>query len=454
MKILIFAGPTISRQKILQHLDATILPPPCQGDILTALDEYSPQAIGIIDTAFPRSAWVSEVHYALRSGVAVYGAGAQGALRAVELQDYGMKGCGKIYHSFATEQQSDDAALLSSYIEQNGKFIKTSESLVNVLATVRSAHMAGMLDDGACNRLLQRAREVYWQERTWDHILLPELFASIEAYKKAADWVKDNPVDIQEQDAIELLQAIAGDRELLQRNTYTPADRYGILDQMYRRERKVQRKKGSAPSFSVAHHAAINHTEPLTINFNGMNRDIVAFFAERMDLEPTEEELDYEWIIFRHERSLDEKGLELWRRANDMTPEAMDELIKKNALCRKMHRWMIMKRGLAGDIGPFLDELKIRGEYPHFADSAATIESSKEKQKEKYQADFCRFSFEELLILREKRKKKPLPWPAPYNQASWVMGITKDELFCELRRESFHEEQMMAAIMTTLYDHD
>lgn len=452
MNILIFAGPTISAQEILQHLDAIILPPPAQGDILTSLDQYRPQAIGLIDTAFPRSAWVSEVHFALRSGVAVYGAGAQGALRAVELKDYGMKGCGKVFEDFATGEHSDDAAVLCRYTEQKGLFVRTSESLVNVLATLNSAYISGILNETEFDRLCLKAQEVYWPERSWQQILLPGLFTEPRRYEQACDWLKKNQLDIQKQDAIELLQAIAKDKDQLHHNTYVPADRSGLLEHLYRRERKAQRGSGSVPFFSIAHHAAINHSKPLEVNFNGLNRDIVAFFAERMEIEPTEDELDYEWTIFKHERSLDEEGLKQWCRENDVTPELMDDLIKKNALCRKMQQWMIMRSGLGRATGPFLDELKIRGEYPKYAESAARIESSKEKHKERYQTDFCRFSFDETLAMREKMKKKPISWPVPYRQASRVMGITKDELFCELRREIFHEEQVINDIINTLYD--
>lgn len=451
MKILVFAGPTISRQEIQQHLDATILPPPAQGDLLSSLDKYCPQAMGIIDMAFPRSAWVSEVHYALRSGVAVYGAGAQGALRAVELQDYGMKGLGSVYADFASGTVSEDAAILACFTEQEGCYTKTSESLVNVTATLRAAHEQGLLNEAAWDHLAQRAGQLHWKQRRWDRLLLPEFFASLAAYEKMCDWIQTNAVDVQKQDAIALLRAIVADKEQLRQRTYRPADRYGVLDKIYRRERKADRNTGSAPLFSVAHHAAINHPRPLEVNFNGMNRDIVVFFAERMELEPTREEVDYEWTVFRNERSLDREGVAQWCHDNDMTAEAMDELIRKNALCRKMHQWMTMKHGMARATGPFLDELKMRGEYPHYADSAAKIETSKAHQQEKYQADYGRFSLKELLVLREKHQKKPLPWPAPYDQASRVMGIPREDLFYELRRERFHEEQTIAALMDSLY---
>ena len=452
MNILIFAGPSISGTEIFKHLDAIVLPPPAQGDILTSLEKYRPQAIGVIDTAFPRSAWVSEVHYALRSGVAVYGAGAQGALRAVELQDYGMKGCGKVFHDFASGRHSDDAAILRSYTERDGRFVTTSESLVNVLETLQSTQEAGIIDNDICDRLSQKSRAVFWRERTWDRILLPELFSDVKTYRRVCAWIKDNQIDVQKQDAVELLHAIAADTEHLQHNIYTPADRHGMLDKIYQRERQSERKTGSVPFFSVAHHAAINHPNPLQINFDGMNRDIVVFFAERMELEPTKKDLDYEWTIFRHERALGKEDIPRWLDDNDMTSETMDQFIRKNALCRKMHQWMIMRQGVSRATGPFLDELRISGEYPSYADSAARIETSKEIHKEKYHADFSRFSLEEILAKRKTATEKLLPWPAPYNQAADVLGITRDELFCELRRETFHQEQTLADIIGILYE--
>jgi len=452
MKILFFVGPSLAKEEILNHLDAIVLPPPAQGDVLTALDHHRPQAIAIIDSAFPRSAWVSEIHYALRSGVAVYGAGAQGALRAVELQDYGMKGYGKVFDDFASGQQSADAAVLARYCEEGGRFFRTSESLVNVEATLQAAHSAGVIDDLLCGRLLQRAQVLSWQERTWERILLPEMFAGLANSATVCAWIQEHPVDIQRQDALELVRAVAADQEALEHRIYRPADRHGMLNNIYCRERKANRPFGSVPFFSVAHHAAINHPRPLEVTFDGLNRELVVFFAERMELEPSEAELDYEWTVFKHERSLAEDGLAQWLDDNDLTPEAMDEFIRKNALCRKMHLWMIMRQGMARATNPFLDALRNRGEYPQYADASAKIETSKEEKWQRFQTEFCRLTLEETLAIRTKASKKTLPWPAPYSQTAACLGITKDELFYELRREGFHQEQSIAAILDTLYD--
>jgi hypothetical protein len=455
MKLLVFAGPTISSQEIGRHLDdAVVLPPPAQGDVLSALERYRPQAMGIIDTAFPRSAWVSEIHYALRSGVAVYGAGGQGALRAVELQVYGMQGCGAVFAAFASGKRSDDAALLRDFVEQDGGFVAASESLVDVTATLQAAHHQGVLSTTAFDRTLQQAGRLHWKERTWDRILLPALFADPDSHAAMQRWLADNPWSLQQQDAIAMLQAMAADRDQLAARQYSPAERSGMLNTLYQRERKATREAGSVPLYSVAHHGAVSHPRPLEVNFNGLNRDIVALFAERSALEPSEPDLEYEWAVFQTERSLADHEIAQWRADNDMTAEELDALIRKNALCRKMHQWMIMRNGLARATGPFLDELRMRGEYPRHADAAARLEAGKEKQQEKFQDEFSRLSLDELLALRARAHSRALPWPQPYSQGAAAMGLTRDELFYELRRETFHREQLIATMIDSLFDGD
>ncbi len=454
MKLLVFAGPTISSQEIGRHLDAIVLPPPAQGDVLSALERYRPQAMGIIDTAFPRSAWVSEIHYALRSGVAVYGAGGQGALRAVELQAYGMQGCGAVFADFASGKRSDAAAVLRDFVEQDGGFVTASESLVDVTAALQAAHCQGVLSATTFDRTLQQAGRLHWRERTWDRILLPVLFADAAAHTAMQQWLADNPLNLQQQDAIAMLQAMAAHRGQLATRRYVPAERSGMVNALYQRERTATREAGSVPFFSVAHHGAVNHPRPLEVNFNGMNRELVVLFAERMALAPAEADIEYEWAVFKAERSLADHEIAQWRVDNDMTTEDLDALIRKNALCRKMHQWMIMRNGLARATGPFLDELRMRGEYPRYADGAAKLEACKEKQKEKFQNEFSRLNLDELLALRARAHSRALPWPQPYSQGAAAMGLTRDELFYELRRETFHREQLIATMIDALFDGD
>ena len=84
--------------------DATVLPPARQGDIYRAVRHYAPRAIGLIDGAFAevRAVWHREILWALSQGVHVFGAASMGALRAVELAPFGMRGVGAVYQAYQT----------------------------------------------------------------------------------------------------------------------------------------------------------------------------------------------------------------------------------------------------------------------------------------------------------------------------------------------------------------
>jgi len=452
MTILIFCGPTISEPEVLARLEnAVVLPPPVQGDILAALGKYKPQAIGLIDAGFPRSAWVSELHYALRSGVSIYGAGVQGALRAAELCDYGMKGYGQAFLRVQAGNIGDDA-LLCHYTQNGAVYTRHTESLLTIEATLTAAHEDGILSMTTLEKLNERVLHLHWQERSWKNILLVEFFTSNDELKKVTTWVEKNIVDVARGDAFELLTALIKDLPELAGNSYFPVELSGTLAQVNIRERKVERKEGEVPPFSIAHHTVINHEKPLQRTFDAMNRELVTFFAERMELQVNEEELEFERKIIIQEHSLIEASLDKWQEDNDLTDDDMEKFLYKNALCRKMHQWMVMRNKFAKSTGPFLDQLRICGEYPAFAESAAAIETSKRTSNGKFEEEFNQYSLEELLALRLKRLQgdATLPWVASYNQSARALGMSRLELVYELRRETFHYQKGMETFIDSL----
>ena len=450
MITLIFAGPSISAKTIHNHIDAVVLPPPSQGELYSAVEKYRPQVVGIIDTAFPRSAWTSEVFYVLRSGVATYGAAAQGALRAAELSDFGMHGVGVIYETYKSGEISADDAILCRYHQTAEGFTRLSEPLVNIKATLDAAYGAGKISEAVFHALADRATHLNWQERNWDTVLDSNIFKDDQELTRTSRFLLENQIDRQKEDALAMINAINADHSRNQDNRYKPASPFGMLEQMFSREEKVSRKQGPVPLFSVAHFAAANHPNPLEVNFNGMNRELVVFFAERMEIELTDEELQYERDLFKFERSLDDQGLSQWMSDNDVSEEYMAEMIRKNGLCRKFHQWLTMKKGLARSTKPFLDQLRLQGEYQHYADASSEVEATKEALPEAFHEVIKNSSLEELLV--RKAKSRQLPWPFPLNQTARVLGITKEELIYELSREVFHQESVIAKLLETLYD--
>ena len=97
----VFLGPTLAADRARAELDAVCLPPVSEGDIYR-LWGRRPRAIGIVDGYFERvpAVWHKEIMWIMERGVHVFGAASMGALRAVELDSFGMRGVGWVYQQF------------------------------------------------------------------------------------------------------------------------------------------------------------------------------------------------------------------------------------------------------------------------------------------------------------------------------------------------------------------
>ena len=105
MQIKIYSGLCLQQSDVQHSLPQAICCPPVRrGDVLKDIAQ-GVQVIGIVDGEFFQNMAVtpSEIIDALRVGVRVYGAGSMGALRAAELDGFGMQGCGEIYRQICEE---------------------------------------------------------------------------------------------------------------------------------------------------------------------------------------------------------------------------------------------------------------------------------------------------------------------------------------------------------------
>src|SRR3990170_5427699 len=101
MKPVVYTGNSISHRDASKILDADYRPPVKRDDIKWLI-RSSPEIIGIIDGVFFDSAAVAhrEIIEALKGGITVVGGGSMGALRASELESYGMIGVGKVFEMY------------------------------------------------------------------------------------------------------------------------------------------------------------------------------------------------------------------------------------------------------------------------------------------------------------------------------------------------------------------
>ena len=173
--VAVFLGPSLPRAKAAAVLDADYLPPVRQGDVYRLVRDRRPAVIGIIDGYFHQvpSVWHKEILWALDQGVHVAGAASMGALRAAELHVFGMRGVGRIFEAFrdGVLDADDEVAVVHAPAELG--FLPVSEALVDIRATVDAAIMAGVLRPADGLALIDRAKALFYADRSWDALLDP-----------------------------------------------------------------------------------------------------------------------------------------------------------------------------------------------------------------------------------------------------------------------------------------
>ena len=170
--VVIFLGPTLSREEARTVLDARYLPPASQGDVYRAA-RGGARAIGLIDGYFQQvpAVWHKEILWALSQGVHVFGAASMGALRAAELAAFGMRGVGQIFEDYMAGRLSDDDEVALVHSDADSGYQPLCEAMVDMRATLAAARAAGVIGAGLQRRLLDKAKALFYPERRWETVL-------------------------------------------------------------------------------------------------------------------------------------------------------------------------------------------------------------------------------------------------------------------------------------------
>ncbi|PTL80701.1 hypothetical protein DAT35_28415 [Vitiosangium sp. GDMCC 1.1324] len=188
-----------------------VLPPARQGDIWRALS-LRPKAIALVDGVFEAqpSVWHHELLAALDAGVAVFGGGSMGALRAAELVEHGVVGVGHIFEAYHRGELVDDSEVALLHADEEHGFRPLTVPLVNVRHAARLAQRARVLAPREARALVDAAVAIFYQDRTW-----PRVLAAVgEAWRPATRskweaWAAGGLEDLKREDARACIQAAA-----------------------------------------------------------------------------------------------------------------------------------------------------------------------------------------------------------------------------------------------------
>jgi hypothetical protein len=212
VKLVVFLGPTLPHAEAADRLagtDAVILPPAAQGDVLRAVQQLRPRIIGLIDGAFlnTRAVWHREILFAMTEGVHMFGAASMGALRAAELDAFGMRGIGAIYEAYRTgmwpgldQAFEDDDEVAVIHAPPEAGCAPLSDSMADIRATLLAAEAAGIIGEQQHAEIAAAMKALHFSQRS---------FARLAGLGDAgfAAWLKTSAVSQKKRDALALIDA-------------------------------------------------------------------------------------------------------------------------------------------------------------------------------------------------------------------------------------------------------
>ena len=217
MKVCVFLGPTLPAEDAERLLPgAVVLPPVRHGDIVRAMDDHAPDVLAVIDGFFEQTpaVWHKEILWALSAGIRVHGAASMGALRAAELEPFGMKGAGRIFEAYKTGSfapfedtpfEDDDEVAVSHGPAEIG--YPGSVALTDIRATLAAACESKVIDPALRDRLAALAKGIFYKDRRYDELLsrARSAGAGAAALDRLEGWLPEGAVQQKRLDAEELL---------------------------------------------------------------------------------------------------------------------------------------------------------------------------------------------------------------------------------------------------------
>lgn len=370
MTYVVFLGPSLPLSEAARILpEATYLPPARQGDIATVLAD-APTAIGLVDGEFlqSRSVWHKEILLALERGIHVFGASSMGALRAAELEPYGMVGVGEIFARYASGELIDDDEVAVAYHRTEAGYHLVSEPMVNIRATLAAAARSGVVSPATCQAALEVAKRLYFPDRRREAVIagLRERGVSASERKALSEFWRTSSVDLKAEDARLLLRTLR--RFSLDPPPPRPATaavfRTAALDSLYDRERRITTGGGAISLGDLAEFVKLHHPDVAALNAAALNRGLVLVLAKLLHVDPEPAEVEREitrWRI-RHGQC-DDRDFEEWLRRNHLSRDEFRQLAYEAAQCRALWRWLMYCRHVERSDRLVLDYLRWSDQY-------------------------------------------------------------------------------------------
>ncbi len=211
-KPVIFLGPSLGHDKARKIFpDAEYLPPAKKGDLLRLATDTAVNKVGLVDGVFLQDyppTPIEVYQLARKEGVILAGAASLGALRAVELEKFGMVGIGRVFELYKSGRINADDEVAVTFA-QGGDYELQSEAMIDIRYNLFLAKKRGVISNNTKRAIAAVAKEIYFPHRNYANILEEsrglhgELEGEITAFQ---DYIVSNRKSLKENDAVRLLK--------------------------------------------------------------------------------------------------------------------------------------------------------------------------------------------------------------------------------------------------------
>lgn len=212
-KPIIFIGPSLGPEKARRILEADYRPPAKKGDLLRLAGlETVVNIVGLVDGLFLQDyppTPIEVYQLAIKKNMVLVGGASLGALRAVELEKFGMVGIGKIFELYKKGKIHADDEVAVTFSED--RQVLQSEAMIDIRFNLFLAQRKKIIDEVTKRTIAKVAKSTYFPYRNYGDIidqskkLYPELTSQLEAFRS---YIYVYRQSLKERDAIRLIRYI------------------------------------------------------------------------------------------------------------------------------------------------------------------------------------------------------------------------------------------------------
>jgi TfuA protein len=212
-KPIIFLGPSLSHEKARQIFQADFRGPAKKGDLLrvsSVVDDTT--VVCLVDSVFLQDYPPSPIEVyqlMLNKNIKLFGAASLGALRAVELEKFGMIGIGKIFELYKKGKITADDEVAVTFVE--GEHQLQSEAMIDIRFNLFLAYRMGIINEITKKTTAKVAKSIYFPYRNYTDILdqtekqYPAIADDLNSFR---DYIIKNRQSLKERDTIKLINYI------------------------------------------------------------------------------------------------------------------------------------------------------------------------------------------------------------------------------------------------------